>query len=264
MQSDMLNIIKERDEQKIFNLLEEGGKVEVLSECAQFLDRRSYLTINTKGELKRKKGSFALPVFAFLEEKDSYVEELLYSCDIKERQNLDKIERYSSLDIEKVKLNYIKTLFNGNLEFSKRYGKELFLRAREDFFKISSNFALVGNGNIKPLMVLALKKLMTEYNENIFYIFISYMTKFRDSTDCYEKASNYDGNSEELKKSLISNKELLESLEGLELMSALKLIEEIEIDNRERALGKIKYLIENIKEYTPLREVEKKVLKIFL
>ena len=172
MQCDMLNIIKEKKASELFNLLESQGKIEVLSECAQFLDKRAYITIDTNGNLKRKKGSIALPVIAFLNDNNLFVEELLYSCDIKERQNLDKIERYSSLDIEKVKTNYIKTLFNGNLEFAKRYGKELFLRDRKEFFKISSNFALIGTNNIKPLMVLALNKLMSEYNENIFYIFI--------------------------------------------------------------------------------------------
>ena len=174
MQYNMLDIIREKDEKNLRSYLKESGKIEVLSECAQFLDKRSYLTIDTKGDIKRKKGNLALPVFSFLKTEDDYVEVLLNSCDIKERQNLDKIERYSNLDIEKVKLNYIKTLFNGNLEFSKRYGKELFLRDRETFFKISSNFALIGDDNIKPLMVLSLKELMKEYNENIFYIFISF------------------------------------------------------------------------------------------
>ena len=264
MQCDMLNIIKEKKASELFNLLESQGKIEVLSECAQFLDKRAYITIDANGSLKRKKGSIALPVIAFLNDNNLFVEELLYSCDIKERQNLDKIERYSSLDIEKVKTNYIKTLFNGNLEFAKRYGKELFLRDREEFFKISSNFALIGTNNIKPLMVLSLNKLMSEYNENIFYIFIQYMVKFRDNTEIYEKVSEYEGEPKEIKEILKSNKNLLESLEGLEILSSLKLVENIDISNKKKVLGKLKYMIENIKDYTPLREVEKKLLESFL
>lgn len=264
MQCDMLNIIKEKKASELFNLLESQGKIEVLSECAQFLDKRAYITIDTNGNLKRKKGSIALPVIAFLNDNNLFVEELLYSCDIKERQNLDKIERYSSLDIEKVKTNYIKTLFNGNLEFAKRYGKELFLRDRKEFFKISSNFALIGANNIKPLMVLALNKLMSEYNENIFYIFIQYMVKFRDNTEIYEKVSEYEGEAKEIKEILKSNKNLLESLEGLEILSSLKLVENIDISNKKKVLGKLKYMIENIKDYTSLREVEKKLLESFL
>lgn len=263
MECDILNIIKERKADELFSLFENYGKIEVLSEFAQFLDKRAYITIDTDGNLKRKRGSVALPVIAFLDNNKVFVEELFHSCDIRERQNLDKIERYSNLDIEKVKVNYVKTLFNGNLEFSKRYGKELFLRDRESFFKISANFALIGDDNIKSLMVLALKKLMTEYNENIFYIFIQYMTKYRDNTEIYEKVSEFDS-IEELKSLLKNNKNLLESFEGLQILSSLKLVEEIEIDNRNRVLGKLKYLIENKKEYTELREIEKKLLEIFL
>ncbi|MBU3842759.1 MAG: hypothetical protein IAA47_07245 [Candidatus Fusobacterium pullicola] len=264
MQYNMLDIIREKDEKNLRSYLKESGKIEVLSESAQFLDKRSYLTIDTKGDIKRKKGNFALPVFSFLKTEDDYVEVLLNSCDIKERQNLDKIERYSNLDIEKVKLNYIKTLFNGNLEFSKRYGKELFLRDRETFFKISSNFALIGDDNIKPLMVLSLKELMKEYNENIFYIFISYMTKSRDNTAFYENAESYLGSVEELRSELFLNKELLESLEGLQILTSLALIDVVEVDNREKILGKLKAMIESKKLYTPLKNIEKRVLNVFL
>lgn len=264
MQYNILDIIKEKDEKNLRNYLKESGKKKVLSESAQLLDKRAYLTIDTKGVIRRKKVNFTLPVFSFLETEDDYIEELLNSCDIRERQNLDKIERYSNLDIERVKLNYIKTLFNGNLEFSKRYGKELFLRDRETFFKLSSNFALIGDDNIKPLMVLSLKELMKEYDENIFYIFISYMTKLRDNTVLYEIAENYSGSIEMLKTNLLSNKMLLNSLEGLQILTSLKLLDIIEIDNKEKVLGKLKHMIDNTKSYTPLREIEKRLLNVFL
>ena len=66
MQYNMLDIIREKDEKNLRSYLKESGKIEVLSESAQFLDKRSYLTIDTKGDIKRKKGNFALPVFSFL------------------------------------------------------------------------------------------------------------------------------------------------------------------------------------------------------
>lgn len=263
MQYDILNIIKEKRECELFHLLEIYGKKHILSECAQFLDKRAYVTIDTTGNIKRKKGNVALPIIAFLDDKKIFVEELLYSCDLREKQNLDKIERYSNLDIEKVKTNYIKTLFNGNLEFCKRYGKELFLRDTKSFFEISANFSLIGDNNLKPLMVLALKHIMTEYDERIFYIFIQYMVKFRDNTKIYENTLEFD-NIEELFDLLKNNKKLLESFEGLQILSSLKLIQKIEVSNQNKALGKIKYLIENNKNYTQLRDVEKKLLEIFL
>lgn len=266
MQCDMLNILKGKEEKKLGTLLKEYGKIRVLSEIAQFLDKRAYITIDISGNLKRKKANLTLPIFAFFNDDTLLKQEILNSCDIKERQKFDKIERFSSLDIEKVKLNFIKTLFNGNLEFSKKYGKELFLRANSDFFKIVSNFSLIGDStNIKPLMVLALKKLMKDnYDENIFHLFISYMTKYRDNTAIYENVQEYTGDTESLRKSLKENTQLLNSFEGLGILSALKLIDEIRVDNKSQALGKIKFEIENIKKYTPLNEVEKDLLKIFL
>lgn len=264
MQYDILDIIKEKKSSKFLNFLNEYGKIETLARCAQFLNKRAYVTIDKNGNIKRKKESIILPLVAFFNDTDILIEEFFHSCDIKERQVLDKIERYSNLNIEKIKLNYIKTLFNGNLEFSKRYGKELFLRSKDEFFKISSNFALIGDDNIKPLMVLGLRKLMKDYNENIFYLFIQYMTKYRDNTSIYENTPEYEGNIDELNHLLFSNKKLLDSFEGLQILSSLRLIEDVDITNRKKFLGKIKYTIENKKIYTKLRNTEKKLLEIFL
>lgn len=260
----MLNIIKEKREQELINFLDEFGKIKVLSESAQFLDKRAYITIDIYGNLKRKRGNLTLPIFAFLDDKNILSQEILDSADIRERQNYDKIDRFSNLDIEKVKINLIKTLFNGNLEFSKKYGKELFLRDRDTFFKIVSNFALIGSKNMKPLMVLALQKLMKQYDENIFHLFISYVTKNRDNTCIYESAEVCDLNVAQLKSSLKSNSELLNSYEGLSLISALALIEKMGVDNRAKALGKIKFEMDNIKNFTQLNGREKNLLEIFL
>ncbi len=262
--SDILNIIKEKKERELVTLLENFTKTEVLSECAQYLDKRAYITIDTLGSIKRKKGSLALPVFAFLNDNEILAQEILSSSDIRERQNFDKIDRFSSLDIDKVKINFIKTLFNGNLEFSKKYGKELFLRDTNEFYRVVSNFSLIGSKSIKPLMVLALKKLMTTYDENIFHLFISYMTKNRDNTCVYEIVEELETTTEELKTLLKSNMELLNSYEGLALTSALTLIDNMQPDNKGRVLGKIKFEIENTKLYTPLNKVEKNLLEIFL
>ena len=113
-------------------------------------------------------------------------------------------------------------------------------------------------------MVLSLKELMKEYNENIFYIFIFYMTKSRDNTAFYENAESYLGSVEELRSELFLNKELLESLEGLQILTSLALIDVVEVDNREKILGKLKAMIESKKLYTPLKDIEKRVLNVFL
>ncbi|WP_291256044.1 hypothetical protein [Fusobacterium sp.] len=264
MQFDMLNIIKEKNEQELVALLKEYGKIQLLSESAQFLDKRAYITVDTLGNLKRKRGSLALPVSAFLDEAE-LIAEIIDSSDIKERQNYDKIERFSSLDIEKVRLNLIKTLFNGSYDFAKKYGKELFLRDRDAFFKLLANFSLIGeSSNLKPLMVLALKRSMLEFDENIFSLFISYFSKYRDNTSNYEKSLDISIEISDLKTMLRDKKELLNSLEGLGILSSLALLEEIEVDNYNRSLNKLKFEIENTVSFTPLNERERKLLNYFL
>lgn len=264
-QSKMLEMLKCKDEAGILEFLDVNGKLMTLSYSAEFLNKRAYLTIDTAGNIKRKRGSMALPIFAFLNDKNSLVKELLNSSDSKERQKIDKIERFSSMEIEKVKSNLIKTLFNGNLEFSKKYGKELFLRDRESFFKIVSNFALIGNLNsLKPLFVLSIKKLLTEYDENIFYNFISYMTKYRDDLSTYEEADIPSKSLEELKKIVKTDEKLLNSIEGLGVLSSIKVLEEIDVDNREKVIRKLEVEIEKCRNYTQLSENESKLLEFFL
>ena len=60
------------------------------------------------------------------------------------------------------------------------------------------------------------------------------------------------------------NIELLESLEGLQILTSLALIDVVEVDNREKILGKLKAMIESKKLYTPLKDIEKRVLNVFL
>ncbi|MBM6875662.1 hypothetical protein H6A04_08380 [Fusobacterium mortiferum] len=69
---------------------------------------------------------------------------------------------------------------------------------------------------------------------------------------------------EELRSELFLNKKLLESLEGLQILTSLALIDVVEVDNREKILGKLKAMIESKKLYTPLKDIEKRVLNVFL
>ena len=46
-------------------------------------------------------------------------------------EKISDINRLSNIEVSKLKEKLMKTLVNGNLDFSKKYGKELFLRDRE-------------------------------------------------------------------------------------------------------------------------------------
>ena len=82
----------------------------------------------------------------------------------------------------------MKTLVNSHLDFSKTFAKELFLRDKKSFFETAYNFSLMGNPkDLKLFFVYALEEIFSKinYDENIFYIIIAYLTKFRDDYSTY-------------------------------------------------------------------------------
>ena len=82
----------------------------------------------------------------------------------------------------------MKTLVNSHLDFSKTFAKELFLRDKKAFFETMYNFSLMGNPkDLKLFFVYALEEIFSiiNYDENIFYIIITYLTKFRDDYSIY-------------------------------------------------------------------------------
>lgn len=266
-QIDIITIIKENKVNELTSLIKDIGKIEVLSDFAEVLDNRAYLTIDLDGNLKRKNLNFVLPTFAYIDEEEILAKNILNYANLKERQNLDKIERFSNKELEKVKENFLKTVLNGNLEFAKRYGKELFLRDPKEFYKTVATFALIGNSEgLKPLLVLSLKKLFNEdkYNENIFYLFISYMCKFRDNTEFYEKAEVKNTKEEDIKERLLNNSSLLYSKKGFGILCALQLLKEISVTNKELVLTKLQLELEDSKNSTLLNEDEKRILELFL
>ena len=82
----------------------------------------------------------------------------------------------------------MKTLTNSHLDFSKIFAKELFLRDKKAFFELMYNFSFMGNPkDLKVLFVYALEEIFNQinYDENIFYTIIAYLTKFRDDYSIY-------------------------------------------------------------------------------
>lgn len=264
----MLTVIKNKDKESIINMIETEGKIETLSAFAEVLDRRAYFTVNSQGDIKRKEINLAIPVFAFSEEVELLAQTIIELSDLKERNKISTINRFSNLEVTKLKENLMKTMVNGNLEFSKKYGKELFLRNRDEFFKTTTQFALMGNmKSLKPLMVLAFKKLMEnrEYNENIFYLMIAFLTKYRDEFSFYESIQYENIESiENIKEIIINNIELLKSREGLEALSSLAAIEILGTEKKDKFLFKIKKELEGIKKFTPLSQTEKHLLSFLL
>lgn len=265
LETNLITLIKEKNKKDISDCLK-SNKLECLNNFSIFLDKRAYTTIDIYSGVTRKKNSLILPLFAFLEDEELLSDFLLNSCDLKEKINIENIERFSSLDIEKVKKNFLKTMFNGNLEFSKKYGKELFLRDRESFFQIVTEFAFLGEfTSYKPLMILSLKRLLSEkFYDGIFYLFISYFTKYRDNIFYRTKLEEDTTLTiEELRNKIKNNTDLAFSNTGLQLLSSLKLLECIEINNKNSILERIAEKIATTKDNQSLNKIEEILIKYF-
>lgn len=266
--AELINIIKEQNRKSLISMIDKQGKVNILASYAEVLDKRAYFTVDKEGEIKRKKFNLPFLTFAYLDNHEILAENLIKYIDFRERQNFDKIERYSNIELEKVKQNFIKTLVNGNLYFAKRYGKELFLRDRKGFYEMATKFACMGESTSqKSLFVLSLKRLLPkDYNEGIFYLFISYLCKYRDDFNRYERAklSKNVKTIEEIRGKVLIDSEIQNSMLGLGILTTLKLIEEEKVSNKAQILAKLSLEISEMEERVPLTSDEELLLKEFL
>lgn len=190
---ERLEILKRKDLKEMSKNIEEKGKFSVLSEFSSFFDKRTYFKVDSKGNIKVKEYNPIILLFAFCDDKTKLAEFIFKYSYPEEKQNIRKIDRCSNVEIPDLKENLMKTLVSGNLNFSKIFAKELFLRDREEFFKVLYTFSAMGNPkHIKLLYVYALEKIMNKviFNENILYIVISYLTKIRDEFNVYLKMND--------------------------------------------------------------------------
>lgn len=191
MRDSKLDFLKEKDIEKTIALIKERGKYNVLAEYATFFDMRTYFKVDEDGNINKKNYNPIILLYSFCNNEKLLAEYLFKYSFPKEKQNIKKISRASNLEIESLKKNLMKTLVNSNLDFSKTFAKELFLRNKKAFFEVLYNFSLMGDPkDLKLFFVHALEKIFTEidYEENIFYLVIAYLTKCRDDFKIYLEA----------------------------------------------------------------------------
>ena len=148
----------------------------------------TYFKVNENGYINQKSYNPIILLYLFCDDEKNLAEYLFKYSYPEEKQNIKKIDRASNLDIETLKKNLMKTLVNSHLDFSKTFAKELFLRDKKAFFETMYNFSLMGNPkDLKLFFVYALEEIFSiiNYDENIFYIIITYLTKFRDDYSIY-------------------------------------------------------------------------------
>ena len=183
-----VEFLREKNLEKTIELIKEKGKFTILSEYSSFFDMRTYFKVNEDGDVSQKAYNPITLLYLFCDDKENLAEYLFKYSYPEEKQNIKKIDRASNLDIETLKKNLIKTLTNSHLDFSKTFAKELFLRDKKSFFETAYNFSLMGNPkDLKLFFVYALEEIFSKinYDENIFYIIIAYLTKFRDDYSIY-------------------------------------------------------------------------------
>ena len=189
-----VEFLREKNLEKTIELIKEKGKFTILSEYSSFFNMRTYFKVNEDGDIFKKSYNPITLLYLFCDNEKNLAEYLFKYSYPEEKQNIKKIDRASNLDIETLKRNLMKTLVNSHLDFSKTFAKELFLRDKKSFFETAYNFSLMGNPkDLKLFFVYALEEIFSKinYDENIFYIIIAYLTKFRDDYSIYMEV---DGN----------------------------------------------------------------------
>lgn len=183
-----VEFLREKNLEKTIELIKEKGKFTILSEYSSFFDMRTYFKVNEDGDINQKTYNPITLLYLFCDDEKNLAEYLFKYSYPEEKQNIKKIDRASNLDIETLKKNLMKTLVNSHLDFSKTFAKELFLRDKKSFFEVMYSFSLMGNPkDLKLFFVYALEEIFSKinYDENIFYIIIAYLTKFRDDYSIY-------------------------------------------------------------------------------
>ena len=188
-----VEFLKAKNLDTCIELIKEKGKFNILSEYANFYDRRTYFKVNENGDIFQKTYNPITLLYLFCDDEKKLADYLFKYSYAEEKQNIKKIDRASNLDIESLKKNLMKTLTNSHLDFSKIFAKELFLRDKKAFFELMYNFSFMGNPkDLKVLFVYALEEIFNQinYDENIFYIIIAYLTKFRDDYSIYMNSTD--------------------------------------------------------------------------
>ena len=188
-----VEFLKAKNLDTCIELIKEKGKFNILSDYANFYDRRTYLKVNENGDIFQKSYNPIALLYLFCDDEKKLADYLFKYSYPEEKQNIKKIDRASNLDVETLKKNLMKTLTNSHLDFSKIFAKELFLRDKKAFFELMYNFSFMGNPkDLKVLFVYALEEIFNQinYDENIFYTIIAYLTKFRDDYSIYMNSTD--------------------------------------------------------------------------
>lgn len=256
----LIEAIKDENKDIFKELVEKEGRKSIAS-LSEIIGKRAYFTIDESGAIGRKGMNYALPLAAFTGNMEILGEQLYELSNPKERVKHKKIERLATEDIEKIYKNFFKVVANNNVDFAKRYSKEMYLRDRDRFFKKLFNYTLLEDiDSQKTLMALAMKELLwDEYDDNIMNAGISYIASVRSDFSAYEKADETLDKEDVVKG--IEELKVKESKEDLNLISYLKVLGEYTYINEGVFAGIAHKRMTDSKEKTDLNSYEKEIIK---
>ncbi|MDX8335283.1 hypothetical protein [Candidatus Cetobacterium colombiensis] len=224
-------------------------RVAKVIENADILDKRAYFTVDCEGSIKRKEMNYTIPAMVFCKNDELFNENLQKECNKIERENQKKIDRLSNVEVETLKTNFVKLVIKGELEFAKKYGKELALRDKEEFLKTLFNLSLMDNINFnKPLMALAMKEILNTigWKDEVGYLVISYFTKQRFDLNLLENLKE-------------TEEEVLNVPESLKLIAYKKVLDSYKYTKEKKYKA---ILLEEIKKNKEIshNEIENEIL----
>lgn len=188
--------IREKNIDKFYEIYLTGGKLKLIEAVAEGLGKRSYFTIDCDGTIKRKPMNHALPLITTLN-SDNYKEIIATllekMVDLTQREKIKKIERLSKYSMDTLTNNFNKIMAGGDKIFGLKYGKELFLRDRQLFFKMLFDYILLEDiDSEKSTMAWSLYQLLKDddFSDEVFYVGMSYILQKRSEFRDFERVSN--------------------------------------------------------------------------
>ena len=187
--------IREKNIDKFYEIYLTGGKLKLIESVAEGLGKRSYFTVDCDGNIKRKPMNHALPLITTIN-NDNYKETIMVlleeMVDLTQREKIKKIERLSKYSIDILTNNFNKIMASGDKIFGLKYGKELFLRDRQLFFKMLFDYILLEDiDSEKSTMAWCLYQLMkdSDFSDEVFHVGMSYFLQRRSEFNDFERVS---------------------------------------------------------------------------
>ncbi|NME35420.1 MULTISPECIES: hypothetical protein [Fusobacterium] len=247
----------------------ENSRNILLKNMIHTTNKRAFFTIDENCNIKRKNGNFILASTLFIDEDEKFLEYLANNIDLsdQDKYNENSIKRMSNEKVDILEKNSIKLVINGKLEFGIKYLYELYKRDEERFFKFLSKIALMDNLDFnKSLYVYSLKKYFEKYGYSleVFYYVISYIIKVRFDLYEYENIQiSKNITKEQLKNRFFNNVAKYRNLEGLKLLSYLKLLLEYDFENEEKYINILKNRMDKLEERNSLKDLDNITEEIF-